>query len=107
MEKRTNKGFSLVELIIVIAIMSILAAGIAPALIRYINKARKADDIAAAESLGTTINAAINSDDDVYFEKKIKPKNEPREIPVIAAPIAIGIEAAFASASLTHLIPKT
>ena len=61
-----NKGFSLVELIIVIAIMSILAAAIAPALIRYINKSRKADDIAVADSLGTTLNAAINDDDDVY-----------------------------------------
>ena len=37
-----NKGFSLVELIIVIAIMAILAAAIAPALIRYIDKSRNA-----------------------------------------------------------------
>lgn len=67
MNKKTyNKGFSLVELIIVIAIMAILSAAIAPALIRYINKARKADDIAAADSIGTTLNAAIQSDDDMY-----------------------------------------
>ena len=43
--KKSNKGFSLVELIIVIAIMAILAAAIAPALIRYIDKSRKADDL--------------------------------------------------------------
>ncbi len=61
-----RKGFSLVELIIVIAIMAILAAAIAPALIRYINKARKADDIAFADSFGTTFNAALNSDDRLY-----------------------------------------
>ena len=36
-----NKGFSLVELIIVIAIMAILAAAIAPALTRYIDKSRR------------------------------------------------------------------
>lgn len=36
----SNKGFSLVELIIVIAIMAILAGAIAPAVIRYIRKAR-------------------------------------------------------------------
>ena len=67
MNKKTyNMGFSLVELIIVIAIMAILSAAIAPALIRYINKARKADDIAAADSIGTTLNAAIQSDDDMY-----------------------------------------
>lgn len=61
-----NKGFSLVELIIVIAIMAILAAAIAPALIRYINKSRKADDIAAADALGSTLNAAISSKDEAY-----------------------------------------
>ncbi|MCR4845794.1 MAG: type II secretion system GspH family protein [Eubacterium sp.] len=64
--KSSNRGFSLVELIIVIAIMAILSAAIAPALIRYINKARKADDIAAADTIGTTLNAAISSDEDLY-----------------------------------------
>ena len=33
--KKNNKGFSLVELIIVIAIMAILAGALAPALIKY------------------------------------------------------------------------
>ena len=37
-----NAGFSLVELIIVIAIMAVLAAAIAPAIIRYIVKAHGA-----------------------------------------------------------------
>ena len=62
----SNQGFSLVELIIVIAIMAILAAAIAPAIIRYINKARKADDIAAADSIGTTFQAAMTSDETMY-----------------------------------------
>lgn len=64
--KKSNKGFSLVELIIVIAIMAVLAAAIAPALIRYINKARKADDIAAGDTIGATLNAAITADEDLY-----------------------------------------
>ncbi len=58
-----NKGFSLVELIIVIACMAILAASIAPALIRYINRARKADDIKAAEAMGTSFQAAVVGND--------------------------------------------
>ena len=62
-----NKGFSLVELIIVIAIMAILAAAIAPALIRYIDKSRKADDVAAAETINTAVNAAL-ANEDAYSE---------------------------------------
>ena len=58
-----NKGFSLVELIIVIAIMAILAAAIAPALIRYIDKSRKSDDVAAAETVNTAVNAALANED--------------------------------------------
>ena len=61
-----NKGFSLVELIIVIAIMAILSAAIVPALIRYINKSKKADDIAAADSIGTMFEAAITEDEFLY-----------------------------------------
>lgn len=58
-----NKGFSLVELIIVIAIMAILAAAIAPALIRYIDKSRRADDVAAAETINTSAQAALSNED--------------------------------------------
>lgn len=54
-----NKGFSLVELIIVIAIMAILAAAIAPALIRYIDKSRRADDVTAAGTLETAVVTAL------------------------------------------------
>ena len=58
-----NKGFSLVELIIVIAIMAILAAAIAPALIRYIDKSRRSDDVAAAESVNTAAQAAFSNEE--------------------------------------------
>lgn len=54
-----NKGFSLVELIIVIAIMAILAAAIAPALIRYIDKSRRADDVTAAGTVESAVLTAI------------------------------------------------
>ena len=60
--KKSNKGFSLVELIIVIAIMAILAAAIAPALIRYINKARRADDLTAAGEIVSAANTAMTNE---------------------------------------------
>ena len=65
--KKTNKGFSLVELIIVIAIMAILAAAIAPALIRYIDKSRRADDVTAAGTVLTGVQTAL-ADEDCYSE---------------------------------------
>ena len=63
--RKNNKGFSLVELIIVIAIMAILSAVIGLAIIRYIAKARKAHDIAAADALGASVSAALSADDDM------------------------------------------
>ena len=62
-----NKGFSLVELIIVIAIMAILAAAIAPALIRYIDKSRRGDDVQAAATINTAVTSTL-ANEDAYDE---------------------------------------
>lgn len=61
--RRANKGFSLVELIIVIAIMAILAGAIAPALIRYIDKSKKSNDVSSAKALKSAVEAALGSED--------------------------------------------
>lgn len=59
MKKTSNKGFSMVELIIVIAIMAILAAALAPSLIKYINKSRLSTDVQTGTTIASAINAAL------------------------------------------------
>ena len=64
---KENKGFSLVELIIVIAIMAILIAVLAPQYIKYVEKSRKAkDDKIAGEILELANVIAADVD---YFGK--------------------------------------
>lgn len=63
MKKTSNKGFSMVELIIVIAIMAILAAALAPALIKYINKSRLSTDIQTGQTIATSIQSALADED--------------------------------------------
>ena len=55
--KNSNKGFTLVELIVVIAIMSILAAVISLAVIRYIENARQVMDVHNAALIKDALNA--------------------------------------------------
>ena len=56
---KNNKGFSLVELIIVIAIMAILVGVMAPQLIKYIEKSKVSADTQAADSIHTAVLTAM------------------------------------------------
>lgn len=56
-KQNSNKGFTLVELIIVIAIMSILATIIGVSVIRYIDKARQSMDINNAKLIKDAVTA--------------------------------------------------
>lgn len=62
-----NKGFSLVELIVVIAIMAILIAVLAPTLIGKIEESRESTDIKALDEIRQAVVTAL-ADEAVYKE---------------------------------------
>ena len=51
----TNKGFSLVELIIVIAIMAVLVGVLAPQFLKYVERSRKSTDVQNVASIVTAL----------------------------------------------------
>ena len=55
-----NKGFTLVELIVVLVILAILAAILVPTLLGYIDKARSEKDFATAQSVRVATQAQID-----------------------------------------------
>ena len=61
-EKKDNKGFSLAELIIVIAIMAILVGIVGTQVLPYINKSKEAKDFQIINSYGTAATTAYSSD---------------------------------------------
>ncbi|MCH5332568.1 MAG: type II secretion system protein [Agathobacter sp.] len=67
--KTNNKGFSLVELIVVVAIMAVLMVVLAPAMLRYVEKTRVQKDDSAASEVLKAVELAL-ADEPIYEEAK-------------------------------------
>lgn len=65
--KNENKGFSLVELIVVIAIMAVMTAVLAPSLLSYVERSRAQKDDSAMGEVVNVIELAL-SDQNVFDE---------------------------------------
>ncbi len=68
--KKNNKGFTLVELIVVLVILAILAAILVPALLGYIDNARNKQIVLNARSAMIAAQAEMSS---IYGSKEAKP----------------------------------
>lgn len=58
-KEMNNKGFSLVELIIVIAIMAVLVGVLAPQYLKYVSNSKVSTDITNAGNINTAVSAGI------------------------------------------------
>ncbi|MEG1902006.1 MAG: prepilin-type N-terminal cleavage/methylation domain-containing protein [Clostridium sp.] len=71
MKKKNNKGFSLIELIIAIAILVILTGLLAPQFMRYMEKSREAKDMQALDTVYGAVQVAL-ADEAAYKDVQTK-----------------------------------
>ena len=62
-KEKKNEGFTLIELIIVVAILAILVGILAPQYTKYVEKSRRSADMSNAKEIETTLRLALVTED--------------------------------------------
>jgi prepilin-type N-terminal cleavage/methylation domain-containing protein len=62
MKKMNNKGFSLVELIVVVLIMAIIAVALAPQVMKWVENSRKSTDSSNYDTIYSAANIALGDE---------------------------------------------
>jgi len=70
-----SKGFTLVELIVVIAIIGILTAVLIPSIASYIDRAKKQSALSEADTIETAFTTWLIDRDDLVDEDLVTPPN--------------------------------
>ncbi len=68
----SNKGFSLVELIIVVAIMAVLMGVLAPQYLRFVESSREQSDATTAKSIVSAMTTALATSEGIATDGSMK-----------------------------------
>lgn len=89
-KKKDNKGFTLVELVIVVAILAILVGILAPQYTKYVEKSRKAADASNLDNIVTAFKVAASDTEYTIDAGKYTVTITPSNTTITAAALTTG-----------------